>query len=299
MTPARSKNIHPTYEAPSPVSMAAVGNLLDEVEYLPPRSTGSLTFGSAGVVLIQEGSICWAVSNTMRQRLTDLLLTRASGLNRFDLEKVYRDCRGSGKPLGEELVRREIVDEEGLRWALKRHNAEALAHLAHSRAPGEWSPHRRQGYDPRFVFSTGEIMATVGTLRYPRHAGEAMAELRRALAGGSFGVSFVRDPECSSPQPVASMGGGLSVSELRSLGNWALSLFDIGEAFDSRPRIIAGTWSGGGFSVAWRYGELFYVGACKNQRVLARIFARINELKAVGYESGTFPAAAHLTTLSA
>ena len=107
--------------------LTATVDLLEHVEGLPPGSTGILGFDD-GVILVDGGRICWARAPDMREHLPDLPceLTHPP-LSRGLVEDTFRRCKEEGTPLGETLVKSGLVSESGLRTALSRHNAEAIA----------------------------------------------------------------------------------------------------------------------------------------------------------------------------
>jgi hypothetical protein len=60
---------------------------------MPTRATGALVFGEGeaaiGSVLLENGRICWAVSQQMRTLLTDILRSLRGHLSRRRFWKVY------------------------------------------------------------------------------------------------------------------------------------------------------------------------------------------------------------------
>jgi len=157
------------------------------------QGTGALICETAGdrlaTVLLEEGRICWAVASGMRRRLTDLLLeTAPRPLERNELERIYRDCKGRNVPLGEELVRLGVVPPSGLRDALAQHTSEAIVRVGEADAVTfGWVAHRAPGYSPKFTFETLDIALRVADKVYPAAATEGRRVLQQS---GLPGIAF-------------------------------------------------------------------------------------------------------------
>jgi hypothetical protein len=138
--------------------------LLASVESLPPDAVGLLQYGQSGTVLVESRAVCWAFASGMRRRLSTLLRQqRSPPLEASYIEELIEDCRRSGRPLGEVLLATGHISQEGLRTALFSHVVEAVARIAQSGADCVgFSPHERASYDPRFTFSTAEVLAALG-----------------------------------------------------------------------------------------------------------------------------------------
>ena len=167
----------------NPGIVAGVLRLLGLVDDLPSGATGALHFGEQGLILLQSGKICWAVARSMRLRLTDILRGQSTPpLPREAVEALYRSCRESGKPIGEALVASGLVSEQGLRAALFKHNGEAIVALAKSGAlPDSFVAHSKTGYDPKFSFSSCEVLAMLGFADDLARAAAAQHELAHLL----------------------------------------------------------------------------------------------------------------------
>ncbi|MAQ13999.1 MAG: hypothetical protein CMN30_04285 [Sandaracinus sp.] len=168
--------------------------------------TGALICQASGdqlaTVLLEEGRICWAVASGMRRRLTDLLLEGNDRLDRKSLESIYRDCRGRNVPLGEELVRRGVVEAGGLRNALAEHTSEALVRVGHrDDVTFDWVAHRTTSYSPSYTFDTLDIALRVARKVYPDAVRNAEAVLARTQIPA---VAFLQS-KCGDAFPVAAV----------------------------------------------------------------------------------------------
>lgn len=277
MTVAESSRVLPSIPA-SPGLIAGTLRLLAFIDELPPGATGALSFGDHGLILLESRKICWAVSRSMRLRLTDILRNQSTPpLPREAVEEIYRQAKDSGTPLGEALVKGGLVSEAGLRVALFKHNGEAIAHLAASGiAPIEFVNHTRTGYDPRFSFSPCEVLAMLGSLDDPARALAAQLELGSILVQDSFGAAFARGELASGALVIAvDRQCDVPVHDLVEICNWTSGLFDVTHTFDPEATIARATWGGTLALVAWRSKDVAYVGLCSSRAAAARLVSRL------------------------
>jgi hypothetical protein len=197
--------------------------------------------------------VCWAATPGRGRRLRDLLRRHAGrALDDHELDRAFADCRDAGLPLGELLIERGLVSDDGLRTALKQHTVESLiAQCDGTPVPATWVPHRHRGYHARFTFSPVELLAAAGAQLYPTEsvgAGDlAMAELPTVVAG-SFAIG-------DDDEPVAvwtSGGAAWRVRELVDLGGWAAAALAVCNGFSAAvmDRAVAGAT--GATAIAWR-----------------------------------------------
>lgn len=275
---------------PPPDASIMIGatDLLASVELLAPDAVGMLQYGAEGTLLVESRSICWAAAAGMKHRLSTLLRQqRSPPLDTDYIEELLVACRRSGTPLGEALLASGHISAEGLRIALFSHVVEAIARIARSGASCTgFVRHGGASYDPRFMFSTGEVLAALGARRDRAQAAAAKRGLRTALVPGSRGLAFVRDG--IGPVAIAVEGTpSLRVPEIVDMCGWASSLFDVSTVFDGDVRIAAG---GGGDSsavVTWKAGETQFVAVCQSRAASALLMARIDELLVANTELRT------------
>ncbi|MCB9594777.1 MAG: hypothetical protein H6719_18800 [Sandaracinaceae bacterium] len=280
MNPARL-TIPPSIPADAALLHGAV-ELLGTIEELPSDATGVLGFGSYGKVLVESRSICWAVALGMEQRLTELLRhQRNPPLPREFVDDLFRECKRTGRHLGETLLASGEISEAGLRTALFRHTTEAIAHIARSGAKCEgFVPHAQAGYDARFVFTPPEVLASIGGRCDRALAAAARVHLDVRLVPDSQGLAFIRDARMSTPVIVA-VGAqtDLRVAHLLDLASWASSLFDVADLFDPGVRFVTGTWRSSNAVVAWRDGETYYAARCASRAAATILAARLDEAR--------------------
>jgi len=266
-----------TVNAPPPdiVQPDQVLPLLAQLDALPSRATGALTFGGAGAILLDEGRICWAVASPMKRRLTDLLRGQTEPPTpRETMEDIYVHCKTDATPLGQELLRRGLVTEDGLKSTLHQHNAEAIFLLSQGfeQLIGQWVEHRLQGYDAQFTFTTAQVLASVGAMRSPHAAGAAQAELERVLSMGGTGAAFVRERFTDAPYPVALVrGDDLAAHDLVELGSWAVHQIDATEQFGDRCGLAWASFPNGASTVVWEPGPgLTFAALCPTRAELGK-----------------------------
>lgn len=253
--------------------------LLREVEALPSGATGALTFGDDGLILIENKRVCWAVARDMEQRLTDILCEqREPSLPRATMEALYRRCKEEGTRFGETLVSSGVVTEGDLRAALERHTCEAIIRLAqrHAVKPTRFARHAKHGYDPRFVFTTAELLASLAGRRRSELAREARAQLGELLVPDATGFAFLRDSRSAKPMIIAvGRGCELDVATALEVAGWATNLFDVASFVDGGMSIASGTFSERMALVSWREGEIGYVAVCSTRPASALLFNRL------------------------
>lgn len=278
----------------SPGTIAAVLRLFAFVDELPAGATGVLHFGDQGVILLEARKICWAVARTMRVRLTDILRNQSTPpLPREAVEDIYRQCKGDGTPIGEALVKGGLVSEAGLRSALFKHNGEAIVQLAISGvAPDGYVAHARTGYDPKYSFSCGEILAMLGSKDDPARATAAQLELNETLVPDSMGAAFARSAGSGSVVIAVDRHCDVPVNDLIAVCNWTSGLFDIAQTFDSDACVARANWGARTALVAWRGESVGYVGLCSSRAAAARLVSRLGQR--TSRTSGVLPAAMRL-----
>jgi hypothetical protein len=257
--------------------LAAASELLAAIERLPPRATGALHFGREGVVLLEAGLVCWAVASGMELRLSELLRNqRNPPLDPAALERLVRECHERRTPLGEALVESGQVTADGLRLALFRQTAEAIAHIARGGAtPDAFVAHARSGYDARFVFRPVELLASLGGRRHRAAAAAARAHLAATLVAEASAVAFVRD--AGEAVLVAAAGdASVRVADVVRAGAYAAALFDAAHEIDPRARIAVASAGGAGALVCWRAGDALVVAPCSGRALAVRLVAALS-----------------------
>jgi hypothetical protein len=268
--------------------------LLEHVEELPAGTTGALAFGDEGLILIENKRICWAIATHMRRRLTDILCQqRSPPLPREMMEDVFRRCKKQSVPFGEMLVSSGLVTEGGLRAALERHNGEAVARIScvHVK-PTHYTGHTKSGYDPRFVFTPTELMASIAMRKDDQRKVVARTHLGEVLVPDATGFAFVR--EAWSPRPLlvtVQRDSPVRLSEVQSIAKWAFSLFDVTTVFDPRTAMASATWCSSTALVAWREGEISYAAACSTRPASTLLMKKLAQRLEARTPSTSFPTA--------
>lgn len=253
--------------------------LLHHVETLPSGSTGALAFGEDGVILVEKKRVCWAIATDMRQRLTDILCEQHEPpLERDVVEQVFRRCKREGTPMGEALVAGGLVSEADLRAALLRHTCEAIVRLAQGRAltPSHFAQHEKGGYDPRFVFTTAELLASLSGRRRRVLADAARRQLASVVVPDVMGFAFLCEPPSRQAVIIAvARGCELAVGATLELARWSMGSFDVACQVDSDTRVVAATWSDRLSLVSWRESEIGYVAVCTTRAASALLLSQL------------------------
>ncbi|HEV8549122.1 MAG TPA: hypothetical protein VGQ57_08840 [Polyangiaceae bacterium] len=282
MAPRRGQSIPPSIPV-GPGVLARAFDLLARVETLPADAAGSLCFAGQGVLLVEDGAVCWAAAPGMRPRFTQILrYEHDPPLAREILLEVYRQCRDDQAPVVNALLASGKVSEAGLKTALFEHIAEAVAHLALSGARYVgFLPHAR--YDARFAFAPARILACLGARADPALADEAERALERTLVPDTSGWAFLRDGGLGAPVVVAVRGApAVRGEEMLEIGAWTLGLFDVTGVFDADVRVASASFGEGRYVVAWRDSRTYFAAKCANRAGAARLVAALDQKLAAG-----------------
>lgn len=149
--------------------LEALGRLLDSVESAAVDKPGAMQLhlsageeSPVGVVMGEQGRICWATSRYYGSSLGHLL-SEELDMPLDTLRELFLDCKSKHRPLGEYLVDSGLVGEAQLRRAMLHQTTSALAALVSlelNQGPllTTFIPSRRRSYDPAFTFATSELI---------------------------------------------------------------------------------------------------------------------------------------------
>ncbi|HEX6241056.1 MAG TPA: hypothetical protein VFZ61_09185, partial [Polyangiales bacterium] len=268
-----------TSVASNALLLSSTLELLQQIEALPSGATGAMTFGDEGLILIENKRICWAVATDMRQRLIDLLCQqRDPPVPRAALEELFRRCKQENKPISQALVASGFINETDLRNALERHNCEAIMRLAqsHTTTPTRFTRHAKQGYDPRFVFTTAEVLAALAGKRRTQLATLARQRLSEQLVPDARGFAFLRDPRTAQAMVIAvDHECDLGVLAALEVAAWSTRAFDVAFFVDPNTQIVAGTWCERNSLLAWREGDIYYAALCPSRAASALLLSQL------------------------
>lgn len=276
MDAPRTHSIPPSIPVGSGLFVRAL-EIVGRLEALPAHAVGALRFGQHGVVLVESRAVSWAEAAGMQQRFAQIIRhQRSPPLERTYLQDLYRQCKDDQTPFVEALLASGAASPEGLRVALFRHVAEAIAHLALRGARCEgFTPNAR--FQARFSFSPSEILAGLGARNDPALAVVAEGHLAATLVPETSGWAFLRDAGQGGPVVIAVAGGpALRGAEMFELSVWAAGLFDVTTVFDDDVRVASASFEDGRNIVAWRRGDVYYAAACANRAGSARLVAALD-----------------------
>lgn len=257
--------------------------LLRGVERLPAGATGAFVFGgnkeeSKGMILVENGRICWAATPGMERRLTDILVSQSRPpLSEAVVEEVYQRCRREGIPLGAGLVAGGVVTPRGLRQALLKHAGEAITHLCRAlKSEGKvspaWVPNRTRRYDAQFTFTPAEIVVAVGARVDETKAVQGSEVLRHALEDGGAGAAFLEGTV--DELPVAEVRGEqVGVEGLVGLGAWAQAAIRRCRFFSACNLVAAMLPSRSGV-ITWMSEGVVYVALCEDRSNLSHLISQ-------------------------
>jgi hypothetical protein len=252
--------------------------LLRSIDEVHAGQSGRFSFGNdqEGVILMQEGRVCWAASPAMTSRLIHRL-TSAGEYNERELRLLFHECRQSGKPFGQTLVERGIVTLPVLRGALLKHTAEAMAGLARCPASPRWIPASIDGYDVTLTFTTAELLTQAADVWWGPLAVAARAELELALSGRNVvGLAFL--PIAAAAEAIIPVGvrgaDTMRVREILAIGNWARGLLRSCDPIAGR--LIGATRKDGRTSLVWSSQGACYVTFGSDAAEMAFVVAHLS-----------------------
>jgi|GEM_PF-2738582 len=271
---------------------SAVLALIHTIESLPPSATGALVFGPParplGLILLENGLVCWAGAEPMSGRLGELIRARLDpGANPSELDTMIRKCRADASSIGDALVSGGLLSSDGLRDALRQHTAEAVLALAgrypagpggeraRNEEPPVWMA-RAKPFGARFTFSSVELLALAGAAWAPGPADEARGEMETMLRHGGFGVAFAQVAGAPGLVPIGEVQASkLTLDEAVELGAWgARAVREDGVVRGGVPRLVAALSPKGDALVAWLTGAVIYVVICPSPSSLAHVLGK-------------------------
>jgi hypothetical protein len=242
---------------------------LSSVERLGPSASGLLTFGEvpAGGIFVEEGRICWAAAHGLERRLRDLLRRDVDGR---EIERAYRESTLEGRPFGQALVARGLIESRELERALRRHSAESLVKLCAGRSSTHWSARKGRGYSPRFTFPALDVLFDVVSLVLPEQRARALEELTPLLGPGREGASFLLDASLDRAVPlVAAFQQGPSVESLADLAALALSVTTATRQLAASPSFALVATARGDTVSVWWHESMLHAVICADRSALA------------------------------
>lgn len=252
--------------------------LLQRVEALPDAATGALAFGEEGAIFVESGRICWAVAPNMRARLRELVTREATTPDaRTAVDAVLATCKRDSLPLGAALVDSGLVSPAGMRAAFARHTGEAIARLASLRElPVRFREHTRHTYTPPFVFSTVELLASLGAAEQAALVKRAEAHLAEVLVPDASGFAFACGPDASHPRIVAvDRRALLRVGDALQIGGWALGLHAAARRLGEESSLACASWCERTAIVTWRDRELGFAALCSSRPASSRLLSTL------------------------
>lgn len=225
--------------------------LLERIEACPRTSAGALVFGDTsaprGMILMDDGAICWATARTIRGRLRRIV------------ENESKDLGGALRAAGVVLERYANGDQQ-LGAVMHEHCAEAILEISRFDEHPAWFD-RKRTYDARFKTRAFEVFIGLSRVARPDLSATAMSTLS-SLGPGASGLAIARSGAQVAPRILAALDGAdIGIARLFALGRWGESALSsahvtLGGAHlvlsESRDHGTSATWSSGGIRfVAW------------------------------------------------
>lgn len=251
--------------------------ILERIDAGARESPGCFIFSetdgaTAGAIFVEGGRVCWAAAAGLGRRLSDLLIARSNGnLARPRVEEIVAECRATGAPLGERLVELALVSEPTLKEVLLEHTTESLESIARAGIAGRWIP-RRGGYQPKFTFGTGELLACLGRSRAPVDVA-ALDQLWSVLGESDSAVAF--RVGTTALVPIAARGvfaesAGLMLASHRL----ASGMVNAADRVDPGS-VVSGLTDEGRTYISWPHRRLRSIALCEGGGAAARALSRI------------------------
>jgi hypothetical protein len=207
------------------------------------------------------------------------------------LELVYRRCKAERKALGAGLIESGLVSAEDVRKALVHHHTLAISQLADQGGQvTSFTPTRGCNYDPRFVMSTAEALASLLPERLAEHKAQAAAHFQSLPLGESSAFAFVR-PSVNSAPLIAEIASDcqLGAKQVLEIARWACTTLEIGQLFDPSLQLTSAVWATQHSVVVWQRGEIGYVAVCRTRPASALLMSALAHRLAEGNTSGMWP----------
>lgn len=257
--------------------------VLSRVEALADDATGALVFGHgasmSGVVLVENGRVCWAAATGLRQRLTDLLREAcAPRPSAVELEALFLECRERSQPIGEALVTRGVLAPAALRSALLHHSAESLSAADCWTGPHRFVAHRARGYHSAFTFLPVELLTYASAVARGVAVAHSAQHRLSTLAGARSAAVFDQPGQLllACQLPVDRSG----LRELRAAGAWAVE--SLSECLSPTSSLKFAMDGRGGVWVGWRDEGLTYLVHCRD---LEDFSSQVRTLMHLGFTS--------------
>lgn len=265
---------------PLACDFSALFDIIERVESLPGDACGAFVLTGAesekGTVYVECGRVCWAAVRGMGRRLTDLVLREAdTKISIEDIEGLYQSCRVEGSPWGQTLVERGIVSPDGLRNALGRHTAEAIAAVTNfAQLRCHWLDRGNASYDAMFTFDMVEVGAWVGSLRHRDHRKPALGQLEELVPVGTFAAAYVWPDTRIDELPIAVVSSSeRSVATAIELGRWAHNQLQLAEAVAERCSPVTAIAADGQAIVTWKIEHGYCAAICESFATMARVLS--------------------------
>ena len=256
---------------------------LERIETLPPKMSGVYLVRDqqdiCGAIYIDRGQLCWAMALGMERRLTELLCASDDGrLHPQTLQRVYRHCKEARAPLGETLIKLQLVSSEGLREALVRQTVESLLQLSPflKQEPG-WVAHDEGTYHPQFSFGVVEAASWVGGLLHERARAHASRELKSMVPAGCFAAGFVWPETDMDYFPVFALcGADRTIATALDLGRFSHNQLQLGEAVSKKCNAVVGLGGNGHAVVTWVFDSGYCAVVCESTSQMARLLSNLS-----------------------
>lgn len=256
-------------------------DLLEGVEQLASDAIGTLEVrqpsGASGAIFVERNQICWVAARGMGPRLSALLCAQAGrNLAPETLDEIMTHCKATGEQLGDVLLARGILHEEGLARAMRRHTAESLIALSHGAPDTQWKG-RQQTFGARHYFAPAALLTEIGAIsRWAGHA-PSLGWLKEC---GARGAAFSRSQGSSNAgtrvQPVAEFGiAQMGARAMYELGCTAAASVEAVRASDPRLPCALFIDEAGNRCVGWARGVFLLVAVCDDDIAFSRVVGRV------------------------
>lgn len=255
--------------------------LLEGVEQLANDAVGTLVVeqagGTSGAIFVEHNQICWVAAKGMGPRLSALLCAQAGrNLTPELLDEVMAHCKATGEQLGDVLLARGILHEEGLARAMRRHTAESLIALSHGTPDTKWTA-RQQSFAARHYFAPATLLTEIGAIsRWAGHAPSLVWLKECGARGAAYSRSQGTGNSGTRVQPVAEFEiANMGARAMYELGCTAAASVEAVRASDPRLPCALFIDEQGNRCVGWARGVFLLVAVCDDDIAFSRVVGRV------------------------
>jgi hypothetical protein len=265
-------------------SPRVVADLLGDLAALEQPATGALIVGSAeglrGILVLDQGRLCWAATRSVGARLLELVAQTASVSDaQARIDAVLSALLKERLPLGESLLKRGVVTSDAMNAAFKRQTVETILGLAARGArPLGWIPRASLPAAVDFSFTLSEMLVACNAAMASEAVKAATTQLEEMLDEGTAAISFALDRSEHNASPIFVRGDlKLDLEQLSALGCFAVEALASARELAMEPggQYVSATLDGATSVVVFRRGMLAHLAICDGADSASSVMMRL------------------------